>query len=330
MNRKHISAAGALAVTVIFLGLALRNVHIRGLWEVLSSARWRWLPLMLGIIVLDIAIRAWRWRILLSRAATPSIGLLFRLEAVGLAVNNVLFMRLGEVARAFLASRELNIPLMTALCSVAVERALDMAALLALFCLASANSPFVPVSIRQGVFLVFLGMLLALSILIFSECRLGPGGSWEKQLRRWPKIHHIISQLAAGAAILREPRWCATAVFLSLILWACDAVLYWAGALALGLGGAVTYQRSVLVLSWAGAGAALPAAPGAFGTLEAMIKSLLVDMGVSPHEALAYAFFCHVIMYLVVTFLGLAFLYRIGLSLGELHSAINKHRQTVP
>lgn len=328
MNRKHLSAAAALAVTVLFLGLALRNVHLRQLWEVLSAARWRWLPLMLAIIFLDITLRALRWRILLSRVAAPPLDLLFRLEAIGLAVNNVLFMRLGEVARAFLAGRELDIPAMTALCSVAVERALDMAALLGLFCLVGAASPaLVPASLRRAVFLLFLGVVGVLVLLIFSERQLEPGGAWERRLRRWPKTHHLVSQLAAGAAVLKEPRWCAAAAALSLLLWAGDAVLYWAGARALGLGWALDYKRSVLVLSWAGAGAALPAAPGAFGTLEAMIKSLLVGMGVSAYEALAYAFFCHVIMYIAVTFLGLAFLYRVGLSLGELHKALSYEKE---
>ena len=92
----------------------------------------------------------------------------------------------------------------------------------------------------------------------------------------------------------------------------------------MSLGHAMGYARSVLVLSWAGAASALPAAPGAFGTVEAFVKSLLVDFGVTPAQALAYAVFTHVTMYLFITFLGLAFLYQFGLSFTELGAAVRK------
>lgn len=328
MNRKNLSVAGALLLTAAFLALALRNVRFESLWGVLSSALWRWIPAMAAVSLLDLAVRALRWRILLSRAAEPPSFLLFRLEAIGLSVNNVLFMRLGELARAFLASRELGIPLATALSSVAVERALDVAALLTLFCAASASYPaLVPGRLRHAALLVLAGVIAALFLLAMAEAPLEPGGLWERRLRRFPKLHDLVSQLAAGAAILRDARAAGQVALLSLVLWGADAWLYWAGARALGLGWAVDYPRSILVLSWAGAGAALPAAPGAFGTFEAMVKSILVGFGASADQALGYAVFNHMVMYVTVTGLGLVFLCRVGLSLGELRAAIEKERR---
>jgi uncharacterized membrane protein YbhN (UPF0104 family) len=84
----------------------------------------------------------------------------------------------------------------------------------------------------------------------------------------------------------------------------------------LGLEGFIDYPRAILVLSWAGAGAALPAAPGAIGTYESLVKSIVVRLGAAPPDALAYAVFLHMCMYILVTFMGLIFLYRVGLSLG--------------
>lgn len=325
MNRKNLSAAGALGLTAVFLVLALRNVRLSELWEVLSGALWRWIPAMAAVSLLDLAVRALRWRILLSRAAKPSVFLLFRLEAIGLSVNNVLFLRLGELARAFLAGRELGIPLATALSSVAVERALDVAALLSLFCAAAAAYPaLVPAPLLRAALMLLAGVIAALVLLALAEGPLEPGGLWERRLRSWPRLHDLVSQLAAGAAVLRDARAGTQVALLSLALWGADAWLYWAGARALGLGWAVDYPRSILILSWAGAGAALPAAPGAFGTFEAMVKSILVSFGASAHQALGYAVFNHMVMYTVVTGLGLVFLYRVGLSLGELRAALER------
>lgn len=309
----------------MFLWLAVRNVKLAELAEVLSAARWGWMGVMAVVVFLDLVVRSLRWRILLRRAGAPSFWLLLRLEAIGLGVNNVLFMRLGELARAFLAGRELRIPLATALASIAVERALDLSALLVLFCAAASLAPgLVPAALLRAAFTVALGAVAALVLLALAEKPLERGGSWEKRLRPWPKIHRLVSQLAAGVAVLREPRWGASCAGLSVLLWCVDACYYWAGARALGLGWAVDYGRSVLVLSWAGAGAALPAAPGALGTFEALVKDVVARFGVSAPQALGFAVFTHMVSYLMVTGMGLVFLYRVGLSLGELKVALSQ------
>lgn len=329
-RRRAASVALGLAVTGVFMLLAVRNVRFADLWSVLAAARRGWLAPMLAISLLDLAIRAARWKLLLKRTKHAPAGRLFRLEAIGIALNNVLFMRLGELARAFLAARELGIPAMTALASVAVERALDVSALLTLFCAvsATAGAGIVTPSARRAALLVLCGALGALAVLALAERPLAPGGSWELRLRRWPAVHRLVSQLAAGAAVLREPAAALEAASWSLLLWSVDAAFYWFGARALGLGAFVDYPRSILILSWAGAGAALPAAPGAFGAFEALVKAILVDFGVPDAAALGYAVFNHMAGYLVVTALGLAFLWRVGLSLGELTDALERWRRT--
>lgn len=327
-RRKAASAALALAVTGGCLVLAARNVRFAELRDVLSRARWAWLVPLVGISLADLAIRAVRWRILLKRAADAPAPLMFRLEAIGIALNNVLFMRLGEVARAFLAARDLGVPTMTVLASVAVERALDVAALLTLFSIASAGAPeLVPLPLRRAGPLALAAAIGALVMLAFAEKPLLPGGAWERRLRRWPALHKLVAQLAAGAAVLREPLAAGQAALLSLLLWSIDAGFYWAGARALDLGSIVDYPRSILILSWAGAGAALPAAPGAFGTFEALVKSILVDLGAPDAAAFGYAVFNHMIGYIIVTVLGLAFLWKVELSLAELQTALSKEQE---
>ena len=178
MNRKAASAVAAAAVTLALLALALRNVRLAELWTVLAGARWRWIPVMLAIGAVDLFIRAVRWRILLSRSgAETRLPDLYRLVTIGLAVNNVLFMRLGEVARAFLAAREFSLPMATALASVAVERALDVAALLTLFACASSGVPeLVPAPVRRFALLGLAGAVGALVALAAAEGPLEPGG----------------------------------------------------------------------------------------------------------------------------------------------------------
>jgi uncharacterized membrane protein YbhN (UPF0104 family) len=86
----------------------------------------------------------------------------------------------------------------------------------------------------------------------------------------------------------------------------------------------MNYPRAVLALSWAGASGALPAAPGAIGTFEAVVKQIVVSFGATPDQAFAYALVCHMVMYLLVTVAGLTLLYRVGLSLAELREEVSR------
>ncbi|MEK7384136.1 MAG: lysylphosphatidylglycerol synthase transmembrane domain-containing protein, partial [Elusimicrobiota bacterium] len=264
--------------------------------------------------------------VLLSRAR-PSAPLweLVRLEAIGLAVNNVLFMRMGELIRGILAGKRLGFSTYAALASVAVERALDVAALLTIFVAASAAAPgFVPDAVRNAALLVLVGAVGALMALALAEGGVAHDGWIERALRRWPRVHAIVEQLSLGAAVLRDFGSASQAVLLSLLLWSVDAGVYWAGARALGLGDIMDYPRAVLTLSWAGASSAIPAAPGSIGTFEAAVADILGKFGATAEQGLAYALVCHMVMYLLVTGLGLALLYRVGLSLGDLRGKIEK------
>jgi uncharacterized membrane protein YbhN (UPF0104 family) len=330
MNGKRaLTAVLGLAGTGFFLWLALRNVRLSELSQALSGAHWIWLVPMAAIVYLDLFVRGVRWKVLLSRArpSAPTWELV-RLEAIGLGVNNVLFLRLGEVARGVLAAKRLEISVFAALSSVVVERVLDVAALLTIFILASGAAPgFVPAPVRGGAMVVLCGALVALVALVFAEGAVAPGGVVERSLRPWPKVHALVEQLSLGAAVLRQPTAALKAAGLSLILWSVDAGVYWAGARALGLGAVMDYPRSVLALSWAGASSALPAAPGAIGTFEAVVTTIVVKFGATHEQAFAYALVCHAVMYLLVTITGLILLYRVGLSLADLRGAVEKEKR---
>ncbi|MBI3566043.1 MAG: flippase-like domain-containing protein, partial [Elusimicrobia bacterium] len=275
---------------------------------------------------LDIFIRAARWRVLLSRARPNAPVLeLARLEAIGLGVNNVLFMRLGELARGVLAARRLEMSAFAALSSVVVERALDVSALLTIFILASGAAPgFVAPGVRLGAQFVLAGAVGALAILALAETAVAPGGIIERLLRPVPKVHSLVEQLALGAAVLRSPVAALQAAGWSLLLWTVDAGVYWCGARVLGLGALMDYPRAVLALSWAGASAAIPTAPGGLGTFEAIVAGILNKFGATVDQAFAYALVCHMVMYLLVTVAGLLLLYRVGLSLADLRGEVEK------
>ena len=333
MIKKYGPALLGLAVSAGFLFLALRNVSLAQLAEAAAQVKLFWLGPMVLVVLIDLFVRTVRWRFLLSGArdergaavATP-LWMLFQLETIGLALNNVLFLRLGEFARAYLAGLELGVPGVYALATVLVERALDIMALLSIFVCAAGYCPdTVPSGLRLVAGLLVLGLAAGLVLVSAVDRSLETGGAWVGWLARAPQgMRDLVRRLALGSRALRSWRTALPAAALSLCLWLVDAGIYWLAGRAMSLDPALSYGRSIVALATAAAASALPTAPGAFGTFEQFIKTLLVSWKVAEPVALAYAGVVHLLSYLIVTFLGMIFLYQMGHSLGSLGRAVRE------
>ncbi len=316
MTRARISVAISLVTTAAFLALALRKVDFKALVPWLMRMDWRWIPLLVFLGLWDLAMRAARWRLLLAPLAKASVAELFGLETMGLAVNNILFFRLGEFARTALAGRRLQLPFMSVFSTVIVERYLDVASLATLFSSAAWLLPgFLPEAARRAALWLPVGLWGGLAAFVLLRSAFGPGGAISGRLSSWPKVQAAVVELSAGALAMRG-RLAAGIIACGFLLWSSDAVIYWVSARALGLD-MIDFPRAVLVLSWAGAGAALPAVPGAFGTFEAMVKNIAMRCGASPTQAFGYAFVTHMAGYLMVTALGLFFLFKAEVAIAD-------------
>ncbi|MBI4676644.1 MAG: flippase-like domain-containing protein [Elusimicrobia bacterium] len=323
MKRRSWTIFLAFLLTAVFLGLALRNLSWAEMREAFAAADMRWLPLIYMVTFVDLAVRAMRWRLLLSPVADAPAGVLYRLEAIGLAANNIIVARLGELGRAALAGRKLKIPFLAALSSIVVERLCDTVAVLILFNAAAFyNAGIISPKLRLITLGVLLCALSVLAVLVFAHRALEPGGALESGLKRVPKARDLSLKLVTGARALRT--WLAFPILgLSLLLWCVDSVTFWIVDKSMGLG-LLDFGRAVLVLGWGAAGASIPAAPGAVGTFEAVVRDGMQTMGATAPQALVYALIAHIMGYFTVTVLGLIFMSMEGLSLAKFEEGAEK------
>ncbi|MBI3548980.1 MAG: flippase-like domain-containing protein [Elusimicrobia bacterium] len=319
-GRQIVAAAAGLAVSVALLALALRNVSAREVAHELAKVRPGWLASMAGIILLDLAIRSLRWKLLLSAAApSASWWSLVKLETIGLAVNNVLFLRIGELARTALAAKELGSPFIAVFSTIFVERMLDLMSLLALFGAAArtqpsfvdAPMPFMGVRMTTMAFAGAAAIAATLAALCVLDRRLD-----ESVLPGLPKVRLALSQAAMGTRALRSIPSAGAILALGFSLWIVGAALFWTGGKALDLLPPMTAGRSVVTLACAAASSFLPAVPGSFGTFEQAVKLYLTSNGVAEAAALGFAGLVHLVAYSVVTSLGILLIYRTGYTLG--------------
>ncbi|MDT8286103.1 MAG: lysylphosphatidylglycerol synthase transmembrane domain-containing protein [Elusimicrobiales bacterium] len=316
--RKPLSIAAGAVVSLGFLYLAARNIDLGLVAGSFSRVDWRWLPVISGIYLLELFLRGVKWKLLLDPAGRPRVWDCFRIEAVGLALNNILPFRLGELARTGFAARFFSIPFLTVLSTIVVERILDTLALIGLFMAAAAlGGGTASASAYSGFFWLALGgVTAAVAALVFAEEAM-ENAFLKRFLRRLPLIEKLLRQAALGARAFHKPRRAVELLLLSVFQWSLDAFNFWLAALAFGIGDVIGFTRAITVIFTTAAAASLPGVPGYFGNIEYAVARVASEWGLDMSTGVAYAGWMHVVGYAVVTVTGLFFLYGMGQSLGQ-------------
>src|SRR6185503_19313902 len=104
--RSHLRTIIVLAVAVALVALFLHNVDLWRVLAAIAGARQEWLALSLATMLLNLAIRALRWKYLLEPLGHTTFASAFRATAVGFAASSILPARAGEVIRPYFLARQ--------------------------------------------------------------------------------------------------------------------------------------------------------------------------------------------------------------------------------
>ena len=116
--RARLTRLVGLALTVVFLVLALQRVDLSAFVDELKRINYIWILPSAVCTLLGYMLRTLRWRVILSGAARAPVSTLFPVLIMGFATNNLLPGRLGEFWRAFLLGRKRSVRKTFALASV--------------------------------------------------------------------------------------------------------------------------------------------------------------------------------------------------------------------
>ena len=235
----------------------------------------------------------------LSFMAKPTLSFrsTFCATLVGLAINNVLPAKAGEVAKAVWMGRGNGISSQKALGIVFMERFFDVnvLALLSLWFLWTMG--------ERGFAAVFVACLLAgwCVLILF---RLYPAlVKGFTNLFGSGSLHRFVSQALSGILENMSPRrliWLSAASLTVWCFYSLQMILGVYGVAGLGL----PWNATLSVFAVSGLGMLLPSSPGAIGVYEAVIVTALKHYGVGSDEALALALFSHMAQFLPVTLAG--------------------------
>ena len=90
-----------IIVSVIFIYLSFRRVHIGEIIYSLKNAHYIWIFPNMAVVIVTMIIRSIRWKYLLANIRQFRMGRLFPSVMIGFMANNVLPARLGEFIRAY-------------------------------------------------------------------------------------------------------------------------------------------------------------------------------------------------------------------------------------
>jgi uncharacterized protein (TIRG00374 family) len=289
-----------VAVSGVFALLTLSHVDIASVGHALSRAAPLGLAAALVFAWLEVAVRAWRWRYLLSPLGRVGYGHALAYTCVGYFANTLLPMRLGDVARAYLAATALRLPRLATLGSIVTERLADG---LTILVVAAGLGLVVTDASRMAsveMWIVLAGtsalVLVALAVLV-ARRRQNVEALMPLRLRSF------LASLVRGAGAVRSPRGASTVVGSTLLAYVCAVVAMIAVAGSVGL--SITPAQAAFAMAWIGLSTAIPAAPGSVGTYEFVGVSVLTLLGQDPAASLAAVVLLHVIGTLPVALAGL-------------------------
>jgi uncharacterized protein (TIRG00374 family) len=277
--------------------------------------------------------RAAAWRCLMGNAVP--LGRCFRVLTISYLLNGILPFRLGDVARAYLVSREKHgsparVTAGAALSAVALERMFDLAftavLVLSLFPLIAG------MEFGEQVLLTALGLALVffLGLFFLGSARVWILGIAARFVGRFPILEpglNLLDTFLTGLAEVRNLRRSVPAfllIVLTMILWAAE---YW--VVLRGFFPDASVLWGLLSLVGGLIGVALPSAPSSLGVFEGSVTVVLTMGGLAQGTAIAYAIAIHLLNIVCLSILGVLGLVVEGQSLGSILAAARSDRKEI-
>jgi uncharacterized protein (TIRG00374 family) len=327
-----------MAVTAVFVGwFVFKNwTKFGDMRNAFEEADWRLALLSLPIYFAGLLVRTIRWQYLLRPVKKVSTLRLYPVVIIGLMANNILPARAGELARAYVLGQREKISKTTSLGTIAVDRLFDGVTLIPIMLIVAAiagDKADFPVFGRDlnfaglGIVMAALfGVALAvLFYLAFSDAgrrflhnvvhRFAPA-------RLKPHVEGLLHSFFDGLHALRSPIDLGIAWVMSLASWLLEATMYYVVARAFGIHEG--FEIFLLMTAAANLAIAIVATQGGVGAFELVVSKTIISFASASaaidiqEKAAAYAIGLHALLLVPIVILGLALMWSMDLSFGEM------------
>jgi len=300
-----------LAISGLFVYLALRGIDFSALGRSLASAHYGYILPVLMIVLLAHYLRCYRWGIIMESLVRYDQKTLFVISTIGFMAIGMLPARIGEFARPYLVKQKSGIRMSSTMATVIVERIFDMLALMAVLLTVILRISLPPAIFRTGL-ATLLVALTAFVVLIFlavkKEFSLAKLDALLGMLpeRLAKPLKNLAHAFMEGLQILPDVKKTLYVAALSVLIWLVVALSAYVQFFAFDFGLPPINALAITVII--ALGVMLPAAPGFLGTYHYACVLGLTSFGIAKAEALSYAITLHFLQMMPSVLLGLVFL----------------------
>jgi hypothetical protein len=254
------------------------------------------LYLVLAILFLwgSVWLRGLRWKWLFKQNDSPKISSLYKAELIGYFGNNVLPLRLGELLRSYIISKECSLSKSFVFGTVVLERLMDTLALASFALLLLLTYPLeeaIRGYIMWGGIISFV--VIAIFLIVLNHIQI---------FQTENKILTIIKKVLDGLSSIRK-EMVIPVIISSLLIWCIYLLDVYLMQKAFQFNLSWSQVLTVLVIS--SLALSIPSAPGMIGTFHAAVKYTMVDLfAFSANDGNSFAILMHAYGYILFTSLG--------------------------
>ena len=318
---KYLKLLFGLAISAAGLWYAFREMNFNELIENLSQTHMIYVFLSMIIMVASVALRAYRWQLILEPLQIFSFRPLFSATMVGYFGNSVLPFRLGEILRAYAISRSNRITTSGAFGTIILERLLDIIGLAGVMIVCAFFSPLMEWSGNVLIILVIL-ILSGLAFIIWLE---KSHSRLHEKMIHWKlfesksgqKIFSILNNLFKGLTSIKETKHAGQLVIHTVLIWFMYYVCIY--LVVLGTGINLSFTGIGIVLIATTLVITVPSAPGFVGTYHAAAVYVLVNLfHIGLTESQAFAVLIHAIGFIPMVCIGFLYFVKSSIHFGDL------------
>src|SRR5574341_911451 len=324
-----------LAISAIFVYLALKGLNLGELWANLQGAHYGWL--IPGVLVYFVAVwaRTWRWHYLLRPIKRIGLVRLFPVVVIGYMGNNVYPFRAGEVIRAWVLKRGQGVSISASLATIIVERIFDG---LVMLIFVFAALPFAPIPAPYDRIVVWMTVLFFGALAGFLALALRPALARRVYGRVFEvvipiegvraRVMGLADRFMDGLASLRSPADLLMTLVTSVFIWLTETTKYWFVMHAFDF--QVSFFVLMLMTAVVNLATTLPSSPGYVGTFDEPGIEILKVFGVEQNTAAAYTLVLHAALWFPITLLGMYYMARQGVKWGDFARATQAIKEAEP
>lgn len=322
---RWIKPALGYVVALVCLVWVFHDVRVDRILQDMTAIKWWWVAVAVLCDILGFVFQGLRWRLLLRPVGDVSVIQTAQAIYAGLFISEVLPMRFGELARAYLVSQWISAKFSSIIPSILVERLFDGVWLALAIGLTTIFIPLPRDLLEAGDILgiIVLGLTGVFIYVVFRKRMALSEEATEKPLG-WKPLRSVMSFIGRMDAGLRNigmsPLFYAS-FGVSIFILVFQALAFWLVMLAYGL--SAPFWVGAVVFLIVHLGTAIPNAPANVGTYQFFCVIGLTIFGIEKTLATGFSVVVFVLLTIPLWVIGFFALSRSGTTLYAIRDEVN-------